>query len=228
VPYVKWGVRFVDLDLDGWQDLFVANGHVFETYEDKELETVNERGEVQVFKYSYKQPCQVFRNIFGHFKDVSHESGIFFSRRQVGRGAAFGDYDNDGDTDVLVACNNGPAILLRNDSKHQGQWIRLELHGSGTPGHRGCNRDALGARVQVRANGMTQMQYVRSGTSYMADHDRRLLFGIGSEPQAEVQVRWPCGAEQTLQAKAGQSTVISERNCQVGKNRGKAASIPRD
>ncbi len=100
--------------------------------------------------------ARFFRNVQGRFYDVSKQCGSFFSRRQVERGAAFGDYDNDGDTDVLIACNNQPAILLRNDSPQRSHWIRLALQGSR------CNRDALGAQVRVQASGMTQMQYMRS------------------------------------------------------------------
>jgi hypothetical protein len=205
--YVKWGCRFVDLDMDGLQDLFVANGHVSDTAIDSNI-------------VGYRQPSQVFRNQNGDFVDVSLQGGNFFAQRQVGRGAAFGDYDNDGDTDILVACNNQPAILLRNDSPRRPRWIRLELHGSAKGRSRGCNRDALGARVSVRANGMTQTQYVRAGTSYMADHDRRLLFGIGEKKQAEVEVRWPCGAIQKLNAGAGTSTVVNEKGCKLGRRDG--------
>jgi len=194
--YLKWGVRFVDLDLDGWQDLFVVNGHVLDQA-DKMKDTAG-----------YAQPCQVFHSE-GGLRDISQHAGKFFTRRQVGRGAAFGDYDNDGDTDVLIACNNQPAILLRNDSTHRHKWIRLALQGAG------CNRDALGALVRVRANGMTQTQVMRSGTSYMADHDRRLNFGIGQDAQAQVEIKWPCGAVQKATAKAGETASIKETGCKL-------------
>jgi hypothetical protein len=198
LPYLKWGCHFADLDLDGFQDLFVANGHVDDH--------ADERGN----PLGYAQPCQVFRNEGnGIFSDVSLRSGRFFSQRQVARGAAFGDADNDGDIDVLIACNNQPAILLRNDSPRRSHWIRLALVG------RGCNRDALGARVRVRAGGITQTQTVRSGTSYLADHDRRLLFGIGESRQANVEIRWPCGALQTLEAPAGATATIRESRCRI-------------
>jgi hypothetical protein len=198
--YVKWGLKFVDLDMDGWQDLFVANGQI------------NDRLE----KARFLQPCQIFRNMNGTFTDVSAQSGSFFTQRQVGRGAAFGDYDNDGDTDVLVGCNNQPAILLRNDSPQSNHWIRLTLQGSARDLHgSGCNRDALGARVQVRANGMTQTQYVRSGTSYLCDHDRRLLFGIGQDEQAQVEVKWPCGSIQKVQVQSGKAITIQEADCKL-------------
>jgi enediyne biosynthesis protein E4 len=197
LPYLKWGCQFVDLDLDGWQDLFVTAGHV----DDHADESPQSLG--------YAQPCEVLHNRGGRFSDISRECGPFFSRRQVARGAAFGDYDNDGDTDALIACNDQPVILLRNDSPRSGGWIRVSLQG------RGCNRDALGARVRVTAGGTTQMRFHRSGTSYLADHDRRLLFGIGQSPDATVEVRWPCGATQSLRVRAGETMTIQEKGCRV-------------
>lgn len=204
--YVKWGCRFVDLDLDGFQDLFVVNGHVNDTAIDGD-------------HVGYRQPSQLFRNVRGEFMDISRQGGSFFEQQQVGRGAAFGDYDNDGDSDILVACNNEPAILLRNDSPRRTQWVQLDLHGSARPQQRGCNRDALGALVRVRANGMTQTQYVRGGTSYMADHDRRMLFGIGQDKHAQVEIRWPCGALQKLRADVGKATLINENGCKLRKGK---------
>jgi hypothetical protein len=193
--YVKWGVRYVDFDLDGFQDVFIVNGHV-----DDSADTDPEKGD-------FAQPCQLFRNSNGVFADVSHQSGSFFSRRQVGRAAAFADYDNDGDTDVLVACNNAKPILLRNNTPHEHGWIRVAVEGHG------CSRDAFGARVTVRANNLTQTQWVRSGSSYFADHDHRMLFGIGRDQQANIEVRWPCGAVQTSTIRKGESTVIKEALC---------------
>lgn len=198
LPYLKWGCRFVDLDRDGFQDLFVANGHVHENPEE-----LGQQG-------SHAQPCRIYRNDRdGCFSDISAVCGTFFSHRQVARAAAFGDYDNDGDLDVLIACNNQPAILLRNDTRTPNHWIRLCLNGAG------CNRDALGARVRVRAGGLTQTQEVRSGGSYLADHDRRLLFGLGSARRASVEIHWPCGAMQTLEVEQGSSTVVPERGCRI-------------
>jgi hypothetical protein len=132
----------------------------------------------------------------------------------VARGAAFGDYDNDGDIDVLIACNNQPAILLRNDSTPRAPWIRLALVG------RGCNRDAIGARVRVECGSLLQTQSVRSGCSYLADHDRRLLFGLGNAgaTTARVEVKWPCGAMQTLEARGGESVKVEEKDCRLKKN----------
>jgi hypothetical protein len=203
VPFVGWGVRFVDLDLDGLQDLFVVNGHV------------NDHEQAEAKKAGYEQPCQLYRNLGDRtFAEISARCGPFFARRQVARGAAFGDYDNDGDIDVLIACNNQPAILLRNDSTPHRPWIRLALVG------RGCNRDAIGARVRVECGSLIQTQSVRSGCSYLADHDRRLLFGLGDagSTSARVEIKWPCGAMQTLEAPAGESIKVEETDCRLKKN----------
>jgi hypothetical protein len=204
LPFLKWGCQFVDLDLDGFLDLFIANGHVDDHADERRGQDNRDAGG------GYAQPCQVFRNDRnGTFSDISGKCGPFFSRRQVARGAAFGDFDNDGDPDVLLACNNQPAILLSNDTPHGGNWVRLRLTGSG------CNRDGLGARVRVTAGSTTQTRYVRSGTSYLSDHDRRLLFGIGASPSAAVEIRWPCGTLQTLHAPAGESRIIRESRCRL-------------
>jgi hypothetical protein len=198
MPFVGWGVGFVDLDLDGFQDLFVVNGHV------------NDHEEAEPKKAGYEQPCHVYRNLGDRtFAEVSAQCGPFFLRRQVARGAAFGDYDNDGDIDVLIACNNQPAILLRNDSTPGKPSVRLTLVGQG------CNRDAIGARVRVESGSLIQTQSVRSGCSYLADNDRRLLFGIGNAAPARVEVRWPCGATQTLEVHAGESVKVEEKGCRL-------------
>lgn len=202
--YVKWGCRFSDLDLDGFPDLFVANGHIDDTIPDDE-------------DLGHHQPSQLFHNLDGQFTDISFDSGSFFQRLINGRGVAFGDYDNNGRTDLLIACNNEPAVLLSNSSAPRNHWVRIALQGSARPGKKGCNRDGLGARVQVKANDMTQTQYLRAGTSYLADHDRRLLFGIGPATKAQVEIKWPCGATQKLTAAAGVNAVVNENSCRLNK-----------
>jgi enediyne biosynthesis protein E4 len=167
-PHLSWGVRFVDLNLDGWLDLFVASGHVND------------------YDENHNQPCQVYINRSGVFTDISHQCGSFFQDKQVARGAAFGDFDNDGDIDVLLACNNQPLKLLRNDSLRDARVLRLQLRGDS------CNRDALGARVRVHADPV-QTAFVRSGGSYLCDHDRRLIFAVGDLETVSVEIRWPCG-----------------------------------
>jgi hypothetical protein len=207
-PYLKWGVKFADLDLDGSLDLFVVNGHV----DDHADELTSSPG--------YAQASRVYRNLGNRtFADVSDTAGAFFSHRQVARGAAVGDYDNDGDLDVLIGCNNQPAILLRNDSKTTNRWMRLALRGHG------CNRDAVGARVQVRTEGLAQTRFVQSGTSYLADHDRRLLIGLGRADRARVAIDWPCGAHQEREYEAGRTHVVTEVDCKLSRP-GTAAPAP--
>jgi len=195
---LKWGCRFTDFDLDGWQDLFIANGHVDDH--------ADENGKPQ----GYAQACQVLRNDGnGAFSDVSAGSGPFFSQKQVARGLAVGDFNNDGKPDVIIAGNNGRAILLKNSTQTSNHWVRLTLEGAG------CNRDALGAKVTVAAGPLKEMQTVHSGGSYLSDHDRRLLFGIGSARSAHVDIRWPCGAKESLEVPADTSTVVAEKRCKL-------------
>lgn len=196
LPYVGWGCRLIDLNRDGFQDIFVANGHV------------NEYADGDATGSGYAQPCLVLLNQKdGAFTDITASCGSFFSRRLVARGTAFGDYDNDGDLDVLIACNNSAPVLLRNDSASHGQSIQVGLVGNG------CNRDALGAIVRVRTGSQSQVQYVRSGGSCLADHDRRLVFGLGNAEVAAVEIQWPCGSVQRLNAPAGSSLRVHEKAC---------------
>lgn len=195
LPFVGWGCRFVDFDLDGRLDLFVVNGHV------------NDYADEDADGKGYSQTALIYRNEgAGRFSDVAATAGEFFSGKQVARGAAFGDYDNDGDQDVLIGCNNQPARLLRNDTRHNHHWVRLTLVGDG------CNRDGLGARVRVTAGEVVQTQFARSACSYLSDHDRRLVFGLGEADEASIEIVWPCGAVQRIDAARGDVTV-GEASC---------------
>jgi hypothetical protein len=188
-PYVGWGVGFIDFDNDGDKDLFFANGHVHHNIALSDPST------------SFAQPQQLFENRGGAFVDVSQAAGPFFATRVVGRGAAFGDYDNDGDVDVLInALGEGPH-LLRNDGGNRRHWLSLELHGPARPGAGApaTSRSALGARVTVRCAGeRPQLDEVRGGGSYASSNDPRLHFGLGEATEAEVEIRWPDGSRQTL------------------------------
>lgn len=202
-PLLKWGVQFIDVDLDGFLDLFVVNGHV------------DDRQDTRGTQFGHAQPAQLFRNNGnGRFTDITADAGSVFTRKQVARAAAFGDVDNDGDVDALIVANNQPAMLWRNDTERAGHnWIRVTLIG------RGDNRDGLGARVRVRTDATTQTRYQRSGTSYLSDHDRRMLFGIGTAGQAIVDVTWPCGAEQRVTVAGNSAVVIEEAMCLRGERR---------
>jgi enediyne biosynthesis protein E4 len=192
-PYVGWGCKFVDFDLDGYPDLFCVSGHV----NDRATQTAHSAG--------HCQPAQLLRNQQDKtFADVSLHCGDFFKRRQVARGAAFGDFDNDGDVDVVIMCNNGPAILLRNDTRSHNHSVQIKVIG------RGCNRDGIGSRLTIQTPDRKQVQFVRSGTSYLSDHDRRLHFGIGKAREAGVVIRWPCGLTQEATARAESLLTVEE------------------
>jgi len=173
--YVAWGCGFVDYDNDGWADIIQINGHVFP--------------EVEKFdpKSRFKQPRLVYHNLQnGKFEDVSAQMGPGISQRYSSRGAAFGDYDNDGDIDVLVLNMNDPPSLLRNDGGNKNNWIKVKLIGT----H--CNRTAVAARVRVVTGDHAQMDEVHTGGSVMSQSDLRLHFGVGQARKIDqIEVKWP-------------------------------------
>jgi len=175
-----FGCGFADLDLDGRLDLVVANGHIDDTVR-------NIRGNV-----GYAQPPHLFLNLGqGKFADVAASQGGDFAAPRVGRGLAFGDFDRDGDVDVLLTTNNGPAYLFRNDVRSQNRSLRLYLRGTKS------NRDAIGAVVRIFHGGVGQMRVVRSGSSYLSQSERALTFGVGKADLIDrVTVDWPSGASQ--------------------------------
>ncbi|MAF11977.1 hypothetical protein CMK11_16145 [Candidatus Poribacteria bacterium] len=195
LPMTAFGTDFADFDNDGILDLFVVNGHVQDV-----IELLNDA-------YTYPQRDQVFRGVGGGaFEDVSSQSGPYFSERHVGRGAAFGDYDDDGDVDVLVSNSNQPAVLLRNDGGSERSWLRVIVEGSVS------NRDGIGARVHVTTAGATRMAEVQSGSSYCSASDRRLLFGLGDATRVErLDVTWPSGRTvELIDAPVNGTVVVSE------------------
>jgi hypothetical protein len=173
--YVAWGCGFIDYDNDGWPDIVQVNGHVY-----PEVDQYN-------FGESFRNPRLVYKNLGnGHFMDVSAEMGSGIAERFSSRGAAFGDYNNDGDMDVLVLNLNDPPSLLRNEGGNRKSWIKLKLIGT----H--CNRTAIGARARVIVGKHIQMDEVHSGTSVMSQNDLRLHFGLGKATVVDaVEIRWP-------------------------------------
>ena len=190
---LAFGVFFFDYDLDGYPDIFAANGHI-----DEEI------GRVQP-KVQYKQPPLLFRNLGkGKFEDTSKQMP---TGPIVGRGAAYADIDHDGDLDVLVTTNHGPAYLYRNDSAEKNNWISLRLTGTGK-----SSRSALGAVVRVQSAQGRQWQTVHSGSSYCSQSDLALTFGLGKDTTiSSIELDWPSGFKQKLaNVKAGQILNITE------------------
>jgi hypothetical protein len=183
MPYVGWGAKFFDYDNDGWLDLMVVNGHVY-----PQIEGAYPGG-------LYRQRKLFYRNLRdGTFAEVAASLGTALMEPRASRGAAFGDYDEDGDEDVIVNDLDGPPMLLRNDGgSTAGHWISLKLVGTKS------NRNAVGAKVWLKAGGMTQVDEVHSGDSYLSHSDWRLHFGLGAATKVdEVTIRWPGGASEKL------------------------------
>jgi hypothetical protein len=180
---LSFGVFFFDYDLDGWPDIFVANGHI-----DEEINRVQPR-------IKYAEPPLLFHNLGkGRFADVSAQAGADFARAIVARGAATADFNGDGKLDVIVSTNNGPAYLYRNDSDIKGNhWLRVTLQGTKS------NRDAIGAVVRLKTAGLSQWQAVHSGSSYASQSELALTFGLGKDAQVQsLQVEWPSGLKETI------------------------------
>ena len=193
LPYLAWGVDFIDFNNDGWLDLFIANGHL-----DDNIAEIDPIG-------IYAQPNQLFLNNRGiNFSELTDAA---IAIQKVSRGAAFGDIDNDGDIDVVVSNLADSPTVLRNDRSNTVQWLGVKLVGT----H--CNRDAIGARVTVVSGDLTQIREVKSGSGYLSQNDLRLHFGLGVARSVDtLKVRWPCGKIQTLKdVKTNQMLVISEK-----------------
>ncbi len=194
--YVAWGTGFIDYDNDGWPDIVQINGHVY-----PEIDNYN-------FGEHFKNPRLVYRNLGnGHFEDVSASMGPGITARYSSRGAAFGDYDNDGGMDILIVNMNELPSLLHNIGGNKQNWIKIKLLGTT------CNRTAIGARVRVITGKHIQMNEVASGGSVMSQNDLRLHFGIGKlETVDAIEVKWPTTQkiEKFTNIKANQIITIRE------------------
>ncbi len=179
---LAFGVFFFDYDLDGYPDIFAANGHI-----DEEI------GRVQP-KVQFKQPPLMFHNAGkGKFDDVSRSLSPEFARPIVARGAAYADFDHDGDPDRVIATNGGPAYLFRNDGGNSNSWIHLTLTGTRS------NRSAIGAVVRIQSAGGKQWEMVHSGSSYCSQSELGLTFGLGNDTKVNtIDVEWPSGQKQHL------------------------------
>jgi enediyne biosynthesis protein E4 len=172
-----FGCIFLDADLNGWLDLAVANGHIDETVR-------NIRGNV-----GYAQPPQLFlNNGKGRFRDIATEAGSGFDQPKVGRGLAYADFDRDGDLDLLLTTNNGPAYLYRNDLLSGNHSIRFRLVGTKS------NRDGIGAIVRIVSGGLSQSRMVKSGSSYLSQSELPVTFGLEKRDRVErAVITWPSG-----------------------------------
>ncbi len=185
--YTSWAGLALDYDNDGYRDIFISNGDAHHTYTEEDLLLRN--------------------NGDGTFTDVSLNSGDYFSKAEyIGRGAAFGDYDNDGDLDIFVTNINGPAILLRNEGGNHHHYLSVRTIGTRS------NRDGIGARIKVVAGNLKQISEVQTATSYLSCSDLRVHFGLGEHTHVDLlEVRWPSGIVQTLKGvKVDQFLTVTE------------------
>ena len=195
---------FFDFDLDGLPDIFAANGHVAD-----DISTVQPT-------ITYAQPPHLFRNLGGKkFEEVSTRVGAAFAKPAVARGAAYGDFDNDGDLDIVVTANNGPARLFRNDGGVN-HTLRVTLAGSTS------NRDAVGAKVRViRVSGAPVMEMVKTGSSYLSQSERALTFGLGGATKVGgIEIIWPNGKKEQLPGVAGDESIT------IAEGKGVVKSVP--
>jgi hypothetical protein len=199
-----FGCFFFDVDLDGLQDLLVVNGHIDET-----IPSIQTR-------VTYAEPPHLFLNAGGgRLRDVAGELGGTFSQPKVGRGAAFGDFDGDGDPDVVITTNGGPAFLYRNDVVSANQVARFVLRGTKS------NRDAIGATVRVFAGKLRSWRMVKTGSSYLSQSELPLSFGLGATRTIDrVVVEWPSGANEEL------TSLASGHTYEIVEGKGVTAKTP--
>jgi enediyne biosynthesis protein E4 len=193
--FVSWGAGIVDLDNDGRPDLFWVTGSVYPEVEGK------------LPQYPYRTQPILFRNLGnGRFEELFDEAGPALAAHHSSRGCAFGDFDNDGDIDILIVNLNEPPSLLRNDIKGDAHWIKVKLVGAKS------NRSAIGSRVTVKYGAYVQAQEVLAQSSYLSVDDRRLHFGLGNINVVDLEIRWPNGHLQSFSKVAsGQLVTIDEQ-----------------
>jgi hypothetical protein len=192
--FLGWGVGFLDFDNDGWSDIFICNGHVYPEVGETDAES------------GYRERKVLYRNLGNRkFADVSMIAGPGILEKVSGRGCAFGDFDNDGDIDVLVSCVNDLPQLLRCDQSAKTNWLKLKTVGVKS------NRSGIGARIYCTTQGgHRQMNEVRSGGSYISQNDLRVHFGLDKATSAELEVHWPSGVVDRFRAAANQVVTVVE------------------
>lgn len=200
--YVGWGTGFVDFTNSGWDDLFIANGHIYPQIDQGKM------------GFTYNEPIlYLHSNRDGTFRDVTAQTALAKLPLQSRRGVAFGDIDNDGTVDVLILNNGAPPTLLLNCTEDGSHAVLFKLMGTKS------NRSAIGARVTVTAGALKQIREVRSGGSYLSQNDLRLHFGLGSATKIDsVEIQWPSGAKETLHDVASGSIYTIEEGLGIRKS----------
>jgi hypothetical protein len=189
--FVSWGAGIVDLDNDGLPDLFFATGMVYPEIEHKYPE------------YPYKTPSVVFRNLGGgRFEELLDQAGSGIAEMHSSRGVAFGDFDNDGDLDILIINLNEAPSLLRNDVTGRNHWLKVQLEGTTS------NRSAIGSTVIASYGGRKQAQAVVAQSSYLSVNDRRLHYGLGSSISCDLEIHWPNGQQERIASVAADQLVV--------------------
>ncbi|MGA2020434.1 MAG: CRTAC1 family protein [Candidatus Sulfotelmatobacter sp.] len=201
--YICWGAGIVDLDNDGYPDLFMVTGNVYPEVERK------------LPQYANKTPRAVFRNLGNRtFEELGEEAGPGVTDAHCSRGCAFGDFDNDGDLDILIVNLNEPPSLLRNDMKQKQNWIKVKLEGVKS------NRSAIGSRVVAHYGGKIQAQAVLSQSSFYSCNDSRLHFGLGGFSAVDLDVYWPNGLHEQYKSIAANQLVTLREGSGIVSNKG--------
>ncbi len=200
--FISWGTAIIDLDNDGYPDIPVVTGTVF-----PELERLSA-------KFPASSPRIIFRNNGdGRFRELGDEAGPGISAKHQSRGAAFGDFDNDGDIDIVIMNRNEAPSLLRNDAPPGNHWIKVRLEGTKS------NRSALGSRVLVRYGGKVQAQCLTSQSSFLSSNDPRLHFGLGKIKTVDIEVHWPTGVSESFKDVAADQLVTIQEGHGIVKSR---------
>jgi enediyne biosynthesis protein E4 len=194
IPFLGFGMKFLDFDNDGWKDIFVANGHV------------NPQMDQHSFGVTYAERPLLFHNLRnGKFEEIGRSSDAALSRRYVARGAATGDFLNRGKEDILISVLDGSPALLRNETAKSGHWLRIKTVGTRS------NRDGFGARVEIKAGNLTQNAEVRANSSFESASDPRLHFGLGTAIRVDsIVVRWPSGKVDKVESEAADQELVIE------------------